>query len=208
MLRLQQNTWLNGAIIDEFVRLLNVRQRRVEGADASSHQTLFFDTVFSGTLHPPGTDTRSRDDDTRLDKMLRPDALLRQTGCERCCLHQDSIIFPVHVNSNHWVTVKLDMTACSITFLDSLKCLGVRSVWTSDLLAGPRQQLVMARLMSQCALQPCFNHELLQGSPAGVITNVKTWLHSEMSSSRHADCHHSLKPAEEWVGRYGCRCTA
>jgi len=57
VLRLQQNTWLNGAIIDEFVRLLNVRQRRVEGADASSRQTLFFDTVFSGTLHPPGTDT-------------------------------------------------------------------------------------------------------------------------------------------------------
>ena len=128
MLRLQQNTWLNGAIIDEFVRLLNVRQRRVEGADASSHQTLFFDTVFSGSLHPPGTGTRSRDDDTRLDKMLRPDALLRQTGCERCCLHQDSIIFPVRVNSNHWVTVKLDMTACSITLLDSLKGLGVRSV--------------------------------------------------------------------------------
>ena len=180
------------------MRLLNMRQRSIEAADASCQQTMYLDTMFSDCMHTARPENkRSAYNDNNLDAMLRPRNLANMTGCARCCLQHDSIIFPVNVNQNHWVTVKLDMKACSIVCLDSLQASGVRLTllaWSSSVQSK--------ECWNQGACQQVsLNSVFLQDNIVSVVGNVLTWLHDEMSMTRHAECQHTLRPADEWVVR-------
>lgn len=123
LLRLQPNRWLKSAVMDAVIRLLNVRQRGVEAADPTAPRTLYIDTLFTANLHPCHTTTEMRCsyDERKLMSMCSPSNLCKATGCQGCCLAQDSIVFPVNLSQVHWVAVKLDMAACRITCYDSLE---------------------------------------------------------------------------------------
>ena len=51
LLRLQQSYWLSGSVIDQFIRLLNMRQQEVERTGVACLQVLYLDTIFSIQLH-------------------------------------------------------------------------------------------------------------------------------------------------------------
>jgi hypothetical protein len=48
-----QQQWVNGGSIDEFIRLLNMRQRAIEETGAPCLRVLYLDTLFSAYVHPP-----------------------------------------------------------------------------------------------------------------------------------------------------------
>jgi len=50
---LQQQQWVNGGSIDEFIWLLNMRQRAIEETGAPCLQVLYLDTFFFAYVHPP-----------------------------------------------------------------------------------------------------------------------------------------------------------
>lgn len=122
LLRLQQSYWLSGSVIDEFIRLLNMRQQEVERTGVARLRVLYLDTVFSSYVHPAAhnaVESTAADADN-VQKVLAPALLSRTTGCSRCCLDQDRIIFVVGINHNHWVCIVLEVTICCIMYLDSL----------------------------------------------------------------------------------------
>ena len=116
VLQLRRSSWVNGSAVDEFIRLLHMRQRASEAASSFGLQCLYLDTVWSAYVHP-ATDfaTASTPDHAMtVEKILAPSALVNHTGCNRCCLDQDRIISVFNVNRNHWVCIELNMTDCSI----------------------------------------------------------------------------------------------
>ena len=121
ILHLKTGQWLCGGVIDEFMRLLNVRQRGIENSQQRARRCLYFDTLYSQVISPPQSSTPSADASRMLQDMLAPARLLGNTASPRCCLAQDVIIMVLNLNSNHWVTIKLDMTDCSIMCFDSLR---------------------------------------------------------------------------------------
>ena len=121
ILHLKTGQWLCGGVIDEFVRLLNVRQRGIENSQQRAVRCLYFDTLYSEAISPPQSSTPSTDASRVLQAMLAPARLLAFTASPRCCLAQDVIIMVLNLNSNHWVTIKLDMADCSIMCFDSLR---------------------------------------------------------------------------------------
>ena len=84
MLSLRPTDWLNDGVINEFERLLNLRQRRLEDESFSVPDVLYMGCFFYTKLT---TDTRAGS----LDR-------LRQVaGCDRCFLQQDLVVLPIHV---------------------------------------------------------------------------------------------------------------
>ena len=91
LLRLQQNFWLSGSVIDEFIRLLNMRQQEVERTGVACLRVLYLCTssqAMSIQLHSMAC--RSKYCCTCSEQEVPAPA--RSTGCSRCCLDQDRII--------------------------------------------------------------------------------------------------------------------
>lgn len=79
MLSLRPAEWLNDGVINKFVRLLNLRQRRLEDEGFPVPDVLYMGCFFCTNLT---TNTRAGS----LDR-------LRQVaGCDRCFLQQDLVV--------------------------------------------------------------------------------------------------------------------
>lgn len=125
LLHLRPSLWLRTGVMDGMIRLLNMRQTCIETANPTAKKVLFLDTLFAASLHPSVAPQAQLDRD-RLTAMLMPRSLLKISGCRRCAFDQEFVIFTVNLQGVHWITVKLDLTACRISCYDSLEGLQVR----------------------------------------------------------------------------------
>lgn len=120
---MQVGKWLYGGSMQEFVHLLNLRQRSVEAARHTTSRVLYFGPDLTMYVHPPAGYNESRapthDDQVMTEKCTSRERL-RQTGCDRCCPDQDKIILIFNIHQNHWICAMLEMTSCSIFCFDSL----------------------------------------------------------------------------------------
>lgn len=120
-------------MINEFVRLLNLRQRRLEDEGFSAPDVLYMGCFFNTKLT---TDTRAGS----LDR-------LRQVaGCDRCFLQQDLVVLAIHVGNCHWICVELDFRHNEAICFDSLGVSFIHIVCFQSSLA--MQQEILHTLMS------------------------------------------------------------
>ena len=94
LLRLQRLCWLSSSSMDEFVRLLNVREKLLKSSESHSLRSLYLDTTFCSYIHPLAHTAvpSSASDASTIKTMMTPSRLLNNTGCSRCCMDQDRII--------------------------------------------------------------------------------------------------------------------
>ncbi len=125
ILTARSTQWLNDGVINGFIRLLNIRQRRLEADGFSVPNVLYMDCFFHTNLtddagSQPGIVYAS------VKKRGTASQLLRNAGCSRCILQQDLLVIPVHVGGNHWICILLDFRSCEIFCFDAL---GVSIAW-------------------------------------------------------------------------------
>lgn len=119
-LTVQPYEWLNDAVIADFCRVLNLRQRRLEADGYQVPLVLylgpqFYHKMLWDATTVPGI-TYSNVSAVGIVRNLQ-----RAAACSRCVLQQELIITVVHVGGNHWICVALDLRSSEIFCLDPLK---------------------------------------------------------------------------------------